>query len=111
MRHSFVPPADRPEDTLTPRQFEVSALIARGMSNKDIAKACCIAVATVKRHVQEAMEKTGCENRTALAVWFLTRFPTEKEAQAGYKRAVHTAYAAKFAVAQSFFAIRPSAAS
>ena len=91
----------KPEDTLTPRQVQVSALVAQGLSNKTIAESCSITVDTAKRHVQIAMAKTGCENRTALALWFLARYPTEKKVQAAYRKAVYVAYAARLAPVDS----------
>lgn len=60
---------DLPEDlrniTLSPRQTEVLALIARGNSNKEIARALDTALPTVKNHVANIFEKLGTSNRVA----------------------------------------------
>jgi DNA-binding CsgD family transcriptional regulator len=108
MRQIFEIAKEKPETTLTPRQVQVSALVAQGMSNKAIAESCSISVDTVKRHVQDAMAKTGCENRTALALWFLARYPTERKVQAAYRKAVYVAYTAKFAAGDAFYSVRAS---
>ena len=46
---------------------EVAALIAEGLSNKEIAAKLHIALGTVKDHVHNMLEKTGLANRTAIA--------------------------------------------
>ena len=52
---------------LSPREREVAALIARGLSNKAIARALSLSLATVKDHVHRALSKTGLSSRAALA--------------------------------------------
>jgi DNA-binding NarL/FixJ family response regulator len=52
---------------LSPREREVAALIARGLSNKAIARALGLSLATVKDHVHRALSKTGLSSRAALA--------------------------------------------
>ena len=56
--------------TLSTRERDVAALIAGGLSNKEIATRLHIALGTVKDHVHNMLEKTGLANRTALAVTF-----------------------------------------
>lgn len=51
-------------DSLTPRELEVLALLARGMQNKEIAGRLFITERTVKFHVSSLMHKLGAENRT-----------------------------------------------
>lgn len=53
---------------LTPRQREVLPLIARGMSNKEIARALNIAEATTKIHAAGLCRVLGVRNRTEVAV-------------------------------------------
>jgi DNA-binding NarL/FixJ family response regulator len=48
---------------LTPRELQIVRLIERGYSNKDIAVALRIAVATVKNHVHHILEKTQVRRR------------------------------------------------
>lgn len=51
---------------LSLREREVAALVAEGLSNKEIASRLSISVATVKDHVHHILSKTGLSNRTAL---------------------------------------------
>lgn len=57
---------------LTRREHEVVDLIARGMSNKQIAKELNIAVHTVKSHVHNTLEKLALHSRLELASFALT---------------------------------------
>ena len=52
---------------LTKREHEVVDLIARGMSNKDIARELNIAVHTVKSHVHNTLDKLALHTRLELA--------------------------------------------
>jgi len=55
-------------DSLTPREREVLALIARGRSNKLIARELAISEKTVKTHVGHVLAKLGVTDRTQAAV-------------------------------------------
>jgi DNA-binding CsgD family transcriptional regulator len=57
---------------LTRRETEVLALVARGACNKDVAAALGCAEATVERHVTSLLEKSGCEQRSAMVARFWT---------------------------------------
>lgn len=57
---------------LTRREHEVVDLIARGMSNKEIASELNIAVHTVKSHVHNTLEKLALHTRLELASFALT---------------------------------------
>jgi LuxR family maltose regulon positive regulatory protein len=50
-------------DVLTPREREVSELMAEGLSNKEIADQLFISQATVKVHLRHVYEKLGVRNR------------------------------------------------
>lgn len=52
---------------LTPRERDVALLIARGCSDKDIARICGIGFATVRTHVGRALAKLECSNRAELS--------------------------------------------
>lgn len=52
---------------LTPRQREVSRLVAQGLSNKAIAARLSITEGTVKLHIHRVYEKLGVDGRVALA--------------------------------------------
>lgn len=53
---------------LTPREGEVLALVGEGLSNQEIADRLHLGVSTVKSHVANLMDKTGCDNRVRLAL-------------------------------------------
>jgi DNA-binding NarL/FixJ family response regulator len=52
---------------LTPREREVAALVAVGLTNRTIAHRLFISVATTKDHVHAILTKTGCETRAEVA--------------------------------------------
>ncbi|MBI5720293.1 MAG: response regulator [Burkholderiales bacterium] len=55
--------------SLSTRERETLELIARGDSNKEIARALGIAEATVKIHVQHILRKLGLASRVQAAAW------------------------------------------
>jgi DNA-binding NarL/FixJ family response regulator len=55
-------------DVLTEREREVMALVARGLSNAEIADLLTISPATAKTHVSRAMIKLGARDRAQLVV-------------------------------------------
>jgi DNA-binding NarL/FixJ family response regulator len=46
------------------REVELLALLARGMSNREIAEALTLAESTVKRHLANTYEKLGVHSRS-----------------------------------------------
>ena len=58
-----------PIHTLSPRESEILKLIAKGDSNKHIARALGIAETTVKIHVQHILRKLNLSNRVHAAVY------------------------------------------
>jgi DNA-binding NarL/FixJ family response regulator len=56
---------------LTPREREVAALVARGLSNRAIAQELVITEATAERHIGNVFAKLGLDSRAQLAVWAL----------------------------------------
>jgi len=56
----------RQRETLTPRQHEVMALIADGMTNRQIAERLCISVRTVENHRAAIMKKIGARTTADL---------------------------------------------
>lgn len=57
------------QDLLSQREREVAALIARGMTNAEIALSLALSAATVKHYLETAMRKAGVTSRVALAMW------------------------------------------
>jgi HD-GYP domain-containing protein (c-di-GMP phosphodiesterase class II) len=62
------PRAPRPAD-LTERQVEVLRLVARGLSNPDIARELVISRRTAERHVQDIYSKIGVSSRAGAALF------------------------------------------
>jgi DNA-binding NarL/FixJ family response regulator len=56
-------------DGLTPREAEVLALIAEGLTNAEIADRLVVSAATVKTHVNHIFAKTGARDRAAAVVY------------------------------------------
>jgi DNA-binding NarL/FixJ family response regulator len=56
------------DDTLTGREREVLACLARGLTNREIATALVISLSTVKAHVEHIIAKLGVSDRTQAAV-------------------------------------------
>jgi len=53
-------------DELTPRELEVVSLVARGMSNAEIAEQLVVSPATAKTHVSRALCKVHARDRSQL---------------------------------------------
>ena len=64
-----------PPDGLTPRENEIAGLIARGRSNKEIARELCIEISTVKNHVHHMLEKLGVRGRAEAAARVRAHLP------------------------------------
>lgn len=72
--HGSEPPASAdPLAALSPREREILEHIARGASNKAIARALDIAETTVKIHVQHILRKLGLASRVQAAVYLTGR--------------------------------------
>ncbi|MEU4420856.1 response regulator transcription factor [Actinoplanes sp. NPDC024001] len=56
-------------DVLTAREQEIVELVARGLSNDEIAQRMVISPLTAKTHVNRAMMKLHCRDRAQLVVW------------------------------------------
>jgi DNA-binding NarL/FixJ family response regulator len=58
-----------PATALTQREREVVALLAAGLSNRDIAAKLVISPATAARHVANILAKLGFSSRSQVAAW------------------------------------------
>jgi DNA-binding NarL/FixJ family response regulator len=67
-RHASAEPVPGIE-TLTPRERELAAWVATGMSNEEIAKELVISPETVRTHVSRAMVKLHARDRAQLVVF------------------------------------------
>jgi DNA-binding NarL/FixJ family response regulator len=56
-------------DTLTPREVEVFRLLARGLTNAEIAERLVLGAATVKTHVARVMAKLDVRDRARAVVY------------------------------------------
>lgn len=64
---------ETPTDPLTPRELEVTKLIAEGLTSDEIAGTLVIAKATVNRHRDNILEKLGMRNRVELTRYAIKR--------------------------------------
>lgn len=56
----------------TEREFDIIEQIAKGLSNKEIAKKLFISEGTTANHITSILNKTGLEHRTQIAIYYLT---------------------------------------
>ena len=78
----MAPPADAPKaagrpgpvvaaDPLSRRQRAVAELIARGLTNREIAAELVLSERTVDAHVEHSRAKLGVRSRTQIATWLM----------------------------------------
>jgi DNA-binding NarL/FixJ family response regulator len=72
-RASAASPAAERGETLTPVEREVLALIAEGLTNREIGERMRWSVATAKKYVQRILDKLAVSDRTQAAVAALRR--------------------------------------
>jgi NarL family two-component system response regulator LiaR len=65
------PPPPDPLQPLSPRERDVLQLIARGRSNRQIARDLAIGEQTVKTHVRSILAKLGLQDRVQAAIFAL----------------------------------------
>ncbi|ACZ83632.1 response regulator [Streptosporangium roseum] len=64
-----VSPPAKPVETLTDREEQILATVARGRTNSEIADEFYISLSTVKSHIASLMAKLGARNRVEIAMW------------------------------------------
>ena len=67
------PPGERPLElaiaALTPREREIFLLVARGLSNVELAAAAFVSEATAKTHIRNILAKLGLQSRVQVVVF------------------------------------------
>jgi DNA-binding NarL/FixJ family response regulator len=61
--------ADGGREGLSRREVEVAALVAEGLTNRQIAERLFISERTAQNHVQHILTKLGFANRSQVAAW------------------------------------------
>jgi DNA-binding NarL/FixJ family response regulator len=69
LRELAAPAAAGPPGGLTEREADLVALLARGLTNGEIAARARISRATVKTHMSNVLAKLGLANRLQVVVW------------------------------------------
>jgi DNA-binding NarL/FixJ family response regulator len=71
LQHLTPPAPPRPADggELSPRELDVVKLVARGLTNAEIAARLFISVGTVKTHLGSVQAKLDARNRVEIAAW------------------------------------------
>jgi NarL family two-component system response regulator LiaR len=67
--HQAGPIGEAPAEDLTGRERDVVRLVARGLSNREIAQELVISHKTVKTHVSNILSKLNLQDRTQLAIY------------------------------------------
>jgi DNA-binding NarL/FixJ family response regulator len=63
------PSFDGKPTPLTRREWEVAALVGRGLTNRQISAQLVLSVHTVAKHVRKILKKLGFQSRTQIAAW------------------------------------------
>jgi pimeloyl-ACP methyl ester carboxylesterase/DNA-binding CsgD family transcriptional regulator len=61
--------------TITPRQLQVAALVARGWSNRQIAEQLVITERSAESHVERIRARLGFRSRAQIAAWYVASAP------------------------------------
>lgn len=72
-RNGMNPPPSIVKEKLTAREREAMVCVARGESNKEIARTLNVAESTVKIHVQNILKKLSLSSRVQIAVYAVER--------------------------------------
>ncbi|MEV4162064.1 ATP-binding protein [Nonomuraea dietziae] len=68
-KHVDEQPFETKGPQLTPRETEIAALVAQGMSNREIAASLVISQRTAEGHIEHILSKLGYHSRAQIAVW------------------------------------------
>ncbi|WP_344222632.1 alpha/beta fold hydrolase [Kribbella sancticallisti] len=61
--------------TLTPRQVQVAALVAQGLSNRQIAEELVLTERSAESHVERIRLRLGFRSRAQIAAWYVASYP------------------------------------
>ena len=71
-----------PKGLLSRREREVAALVARGLTNREIARTLVVSERTAENHVQHILAKLGFGSRAQIAAWAVSEgLPTPAETE------------------------------
>jgi non-specific serine/threonine protein kinase len=62
-------PTNEPLSSLTDREREVATLVARGLTNRQVAQELAISERTAENHVAKILRKLGLSSRIQIASW------------------------------------------
>jgi DNA-binding NarL/FixJ family response regulator len=68
---------------LTARQLEIATLIARGLTNEQIADELVLTRGTVGNHIGHILRRLGAKNRAQVAAWMVRRTVDERAVKSG----------------------------
>ena len=74
-----LPAAASAGSAVSPREFEVARLVARGLTNKQIGETLFVSERTAENHVQHILVKLGFSNRSQIAAWLTTHSADGRE--------------------------------
>jgi len=63
------PRAAKTDSSLTGREQEIAALVAQGLTNKEIAQALGVSANTIRSHISNILNKLKLTNRTQIAIY------------------------------------------
>jgi predicted ATPase/DNA-binding SARP family transcriptional activator/DNA-binding CsgD family transcriptional regulator len=75
MPHVPEQPLDNKVPTLTRREEEIAALVARGMTNRQIASELMISEHTAATHLRRMLKKLGLQSRAQIGSWLAEQRP------------------------------------
>jgi DNA-binding CsgD family transcriptional regulator len=61
--------------SLTPRQTEVAALVADGLTNRELAERLGITERSAESHLERIRLRLGFRSRSQVAAWYVSREP------------------------------------
>lgn len=78
-------PQLRNVDALTSKEWAITALVVQGRTDAQIAEETHTKKRQVENHLRRILDKTGCWNRTEVALWYI-KLGVEKERRSDDRR-------------------------